>query len=253
MKTIIIKDHTIKLYNSIDELPIINFQKFNKCILMDSGLGSDIDSVDSHIVNLAKYINSGNKALAIAELQNMRQNLHMIVSEVSPKHLAFAALIHSIDGEEQKSLSDEDLQELAKYFNEMPHSFFIDILTELKKKLSFELEIYFPSEFDNAKEKEAYDRLKKRTLLQLSEIIEETNNESEIADIDEYLFNLHKPKCFNGKESQEIKYDKQFESACLIISQKTSLNAKSMTVLQFYNTLINLQKQAEAERKAYKR
>ena len=37
-----------------------------------------------------------------------------------------------------------------------------------------------------------------------------------------------------------------------LISQKTGMNAKSMTVLEFYNTLSNLQKQAEAEKKVYK-
>ena len=62
-----------------------------------------------------------------------------------------------------------------------------------------------------------------------------------------------KPKNFNGKDSEEIKYDKQFESACMIISQKTGMNAKQMTVLEFYNTLTNIQKQAEAEKKAYKK
>lgn len=63
---------------------------------------------------------------------------------------------------------------------------------------------------------------------------------------------MHKPKKFLGKDSEEIKYDKQFESACMIINQKTNMIAKSMTVLEFYNTLINLQKQAEAEKKLHK-
>ena len=92
-----------------------------------------------------------------------------------------------------------------------------------------------------------------KLILQLQEIAEDTDKASEIAEIDKFLFSLHKPKSFIGKDSQEIKYDKQFESACMIISQKTGLNAKNMTVLEFYNTLTNLQKQAEAEKKAYKR
>lgn len=253
MKVVTIKGHIIKLYDSIDELPIVNFQKYNKCILIDSGLGSDIDSVDSHIVNIAKFINSDNKKQALLELQNMRQNLYMIVSNVSPKNLAFAALIHSIDGEEQKDLSDIHLQELINIINESEQSVLSNILLGLKKKLSAELEIYFPSEFDSAKEKEAYSKLKMKLILQLQEIAEDTEKASEIAEIDKFLFNLHKPKNFTGKESEEVKYDKQFESACMIISQKTGMNAKSMTVLEFYNTLSNLQKQAEAEKKVYKR
>lgn len=252
MKVVTIKGHVIKLYDSIDELPIVNFQKYNKCILIDSGLGSDVDSVDSHIVNIAKFINSDNKKQALLELQNMRQNLYMIVSNVSPKNLAFAALIHSIDGEEQKDLSDAHLQELIDTINESEQSVLSNILLGLKKKLSTELEIYFPSEFDSAKEKEAYSKLKMKLILQLQEIAEDTEKASEIAEIDKFLFNLHKPKNFTGKESEEVKYDKQFESACMIISQKTGMNAKSMTVLEFYNTLSNLQKQAEAEKKVYK-
>lgn len=253
MKTVIIKNHTIKLYDSIDELPIVNFQKYNKCVLIDSGLGSDIDSVDAHIINVAKYINANDKKQALSELQNMRQNLHMIVSNISPKYYAFAALIHSIDGKEQKDLSDNHLQEIIDELNEMPHGLFENLLLELKKKLSTELETYFPSEFDNAREKEAYSKLKLKILLQLEGIIDECDKSSEIAEIESYLFGLHKPKIFIGKESEEIKYDKQFESACLIISQKTGMNAKSLTVLEFYSALSNLQKQAEAEKKAYKR
>lgn len=253
MKTVIIKNKEVKLYDSIDEMPIVNFQKYNKCILIDSGLGSDIDDVDNHISNIARYINSGDKKNAMQELQNMRQNMHMIVSNVSPKNLAFAALIHSIDGKKQKDLSDSHLHELIDELSEMPCSLFVELFRDLKKKLSTELELYFPNDFDSAKEKEAYAKLKARTLLQLKEIIDEKDYTEQIAEIDEFLFSLHKPKNFVGKDSEEIKYDKQFESACMIISQKTGMAAKQMTVLEFYNVLANIQKQAEAEKKAYKK
>ena len=252
MKTITAKDKTIKLYDSIDEMPIVNFQKYNKCVLIDAGLGSDVDSVDTHIVNIAKYINKDDKANAIQELQNLRQNMHMIVSKVSPKHMAFAALIHSINGVEQKDLSDSRLQEILEELQEVPHGFIIDLLEWLKKKLSTELETYFPSEFESVKEKEAYGKLKERTILQLQEIAENVDNSQRIAELSEFLFNLRKPKIFTGKESVEIKYDKQFESACMLISQKTSMDAKKMTTLQFYNTIDNIYKQSEAERKALK-
>ena len=135
----------------------------------------------------------------------------------------------------------------------MPFGLFIDLVEKLKKKLSTELELYFPSEFDSAKEKEAYSKLKSRTLLQLKELIDDNDYAKNIAEIDKFLFSLHRPKSFIGKDSDEIRYDKQFESACMMISQKTGLNAKQMTVLEFYNTLVNIQKQAELEKKAYKK
>ena len=64
------------------------------------------------------------------------------------------------------------------------------------------------------------------------------------------LINMHNPKPFIGSESVEIKYDKQFESTCLLIAQKTNMDAKKMTVLQFYNAIDNIKSQAEAEAKS---
>ena len=252
MRTIVLRDKTIKLYDSIDELPIVNFQKYNKYILIDSGLGSDINSVDEHIVNLAKLIKSDlNKAQI--ELQNLRQNMHMVVSEISPKYLAFASLIHSINDEEVKDLSDENLKNIIKSLSEIKHSTLAEVLMWVKKKLISELETYFPEDFSDAREKEIYDLLKKRTLLKLKSIIDDIDCSKEIQEIDATLFSMYKPKIYNGKNSAEVKYDKQFETSCMYISQKTGMNAKSMKVLEFYNTLSVLQKQAEAEAKAYKK
>lgn len=251
MKTIHLNNKTIKLYDCIDELPIINFQKYNKYLLIDAGLGSDANSIDTHIVNIAKYIQKNDRAKAIQELQNLRQSMHLIVSNVSPKYMAFAALIHSIDGKKLDDLSDDNLRSIIEKLNEVPHGFITSVLFDLKKKLSTDLETYFPSEFESAKEKEAYSKLKARTILQLQEIADEIDNAERIDEIDKALFDLKKPRNFAGKTSEEIKYDKQFESACMLISQKAGMNAKKMTTLEFYSVMDNISKQLEAERKVY--
>ena len=102
-------------------------------------------------------------------------------------------------------------------------------------------------------EKEVYDKLKQRTILVLQGIIEGKDTSTEVAGIDDFLFSLHNPKSFIGSASAEVKYEKQFETSCMLISQKTGMTAKKMTVLEFYNTLTNIGKQAEAELKAHKR
>ena len=231
MKSLLINKKIVRVYDSIDEMPIINFQKYNKYLLIDSGIGSDADDIDAHIVKIAKYIKSNNNRKALQELQNMRQNIYMVNSEISPKYLAFAALIHSVDGKEVNDLSDDGL----------------------KKKVTSELEIYFPGDFVNPKEKEAYDKLKARTLLVLDSVINDTDNSKQIEAIDIMMLNMHTPKTYIGSESVEVKYDKQFESTCLLIAQKTSMDARKMTVLQFYNAIDNIKAQAEAEAKSLKR
>lgn len=253
MKDIIINGKVVKVYDSIDEMPIINFQKYNKYLLIDSGIGSDADDIDAHIVKVAKYIKANDNKKALQELQNMRQNMYMVNNEISPKYLAFAALIHSVNGKKTNDLSDDGLKKLLNDLKEVKHSVVIDFLLWLKKKVTSELETYFPGDFTNPKEKDAYDKLKNRTLLVLDEIINSTDNSEQIDIIDAMLLSLHIPKSFIGSESVEVKYDKQFESTCLLISQKTSMEAKKMTVLEFYNAIDNIKQQAEAEAKSLKR
>lgn len=252
MKTIYVKNKKIKLYDSIDEMPIVNFQKYNKYVIIDAGLGSDVNSVDTHIVNLAKLIKTDmNKAQQ--ELQNMRQNLHMIVSGVSPNYLAFAALIHSIDDKVVTDLSDSNLKAILNEIKAAEHSVIADFLIWLKKKLQSELILYFPAEFESAKEKDVYQKLKQKTVYVLQGIAENIDNSKKVEEIDSYLFGLYKPKSFFGKSSIEITYDKQFETSCALISKETGMDAKKMTVLQYYNTLELIKKEAEIKQKAYKR
>lgn len=253
MKSLLVNKKIIQVYDSIDEMPIVNFQKYNKYLLIDSGIGSDADDIDAHIVKIAKFIKSNNNKKALQELQNMRQNIYMVNSEISPKYLAFAALIHSIDGKKIDSLSDDNLKKILQDLKEIKHSKIIDFLLWLKKKVINELETYFPSDFISPKEKDAYDKLKSRTLLILDSIINNADNTEQIELIDTAMLNMCIPKIFIGSESVEIKYDKQFESTCLFIAQKTNMDAKKMTVLQFYNAIDNIKTQAEAETKNLKK
>ena len=253
MKSLLINKKIVRVYDSIDEMPIVNFQKYNKYLLIDSGIGSDADDIDAHIVKIAKFIKANNNKKALQELQNMRQNMYMVNNEISPKYLAFAALIHSIDGKEVNDLSDDSLKKLLQDLKDIKHSKVIDFLLWLKKKVTSELETYFPGDFVNPKEKEAYDKLKNRTLLVLDSIINDTDNTEQIELIDTMMLNMHTPKVFIGSESVEVKYDKQFESTCLLIAQKTNMDARKMTVLQFYNAIDNIKAQAEAEAKSLKK
>ena len=135
MKQMLINKKTISVYDSIDEMPIANFQKYNKYLMIDSGIGSDVDDIDAHITKIAKYIKSKDEKKALLELQNMRQSMYMVNSEISPKYLAFAALIHSIDGKEVTDLSDDGLKALLEEIKQIKHSKVVEFLFWLKKKL----------------------------------------------------------------------------------------------------------------------
>lgn len=234
MITKVINKKIIRLYDCIDEIPITRFHKYNKCILLDAGIGSNLSDIDSHIERLYRYIKNDSK-LAIQELENLRNSLYMVSQCVSPKFLSFAVLIESINGKKKDDLSDEGLKNVLEEIGSLPNGEVSEVLEELKKKVDDELKLYFPNIFDSSIQKEFYDKLKKRTNKVLEGILEGKDVTAELEEIDFNLMGYSKPKCFSGKDSEEIKFDKQFENMCLLINQKLNADAKSMNVLEYYN------------------
>lgn len=250
MKYVVLAKKKLAIYDSIDEMPIVNYQKFNKYCIFDSSIGADIDAINNHASMIAKLIDS-DTAKAKIELQNMMQSVAMVVHEISPKYLAFAALIHSIDGEKVTDYSDENLKNIIKLLQTEKHSKLLQIFDSIKKKVSQELKTYFPQVSDNAKEKEYYARLLRRIILQLEEISNSVDNSEKIKNLETEMLLSYKPQSFVGSNSFEIVYDRNFESACTIIGQEAGLDAHIMTVLQYYLTLENINKHSKLKTKAF--
>lgn len=239
-----INKHVVELYDSIDELPIVRFQKYNKYLLIDSGVGSDMNDVLDHIDRAKLYI-SANPKMAVVEMENMRQAIYLISEEISPKYMAFAVLVHKIDGKEMNDLSDVGLKKVLEILNEVKKSWIDGILDLVKKKIDRELNLYFPGKFEDASVKEYFDLLKDHTLLRLKHIISGDDVSSKCEKLETQLALLAKPRIFWGRNSVEISYDKQFEEMCLILAHNVQVNPKEMSVMQFYNAFDYIKKIAK--------
>lgn len=79
----------------------------------------------------------------------------------------------------------------------------------------------------------------------LDAIITGEDKQSEIEEITNLLLTFAKPSIFFGPDSLEIQYDKQFESMCLMLSQKLNVKPKTFTVLEYYNAFEYLKEQAK--------
>lgn len=236
-----VNKHKVEIYDSIDELPIQRFQKYNKYLLIDSGVGSDLQDVLSHIDRAKIYIKS-NPAMAVTELENMRQSIYLVADELSPKYMAFAALVNKIDGEEITDTSDAGLKRVLEILSEAKKGWLDGVLSSVKKKIDRELSLYFPGKFDDATQKEYYDHLRQHTIHRLDEIITGESKEDVCKEIEIRMVLLVKPRVFWGVKSAEIEYDKQFEEMCLILTHNLQVQPYSMTVLQFYNAFDYLKK-----------
>ena len=236
-----VNKHTVEMYDSIDELPIQRFQKYNKYLLIDSGVGSDLQDVLNHIERAKIYIKA-NPVMAATELDNLRQSIYLVTEEMSPKYMAFAVLVNKIDGKVMDDMSDAGLKKVLEILSEAKKGWLDGVLNSVKKKIDRELSLYFPGKFDDATQKEYFDNLREHTKIKLQEIISGEDMEQYRKAIETRLALLSKPRIFWGAKSVEIEYDKQFEEMCLILSHNLQVNPYSMTVLQFYNAFDYLKK-----------
>ena len=173
-----------ELYDSIESMPIVRFHKYNKMLLIDAGIGSDLGDFDRHIERALIYIRAKDTNKAANELENLRQNVYFIQSNISPKNIAFAVLVKSIDGKPTNDLSDEALKEVCEALSGASKEELTEQTESVKKKIDEELKLYFPKLFEDATLKEYYDQLKARTMLILKTIIAEKPTKEEAQKID---------------------------------------------------------------------
>lgn len=134
MKTIVLSGKVVEMYDAISDLPVDRYHVYNKMLLIDSGIGSDLSDFDTHTERLRVYIQGGNREDAIKELNNLRQNVYMVQSGISPKMLAFAALVGKINGNECRDLSVEGLKKVVEEISGAAYDVVARELDDVKKK-----------------------------------------------------------------------------------------------------------------------
>lgn len=102
-----INNRVVELYTNIDTLPIVNFQKYNKYMLIDNIIGSDLTDTTTAVARAIRYIELSKPDLAVVQLQNIINSISLASQNINPRYLAFAALVKSIDGVEVSDKSDE--------------------------------------------------------------------------------------------------------------------------------------------------
>lgn len=256
MVTAKIGKHTVEFYDTIEELPIVRFHKYQKLLLVDAGIGSDIAAFDQRIEKTRRFLMAGKPEQAQQELENMRQCVFLIQSGVNPKHRAFAALVTKIDGQDCTDIGDDALAAITEKLNDVPESELTAQLEAVKKKIDGELTLYFPALFNDSDVKEYYDILRKRTLEILNGIVAGVDDPAGAEIVDKLttaLITYSNPKLFTGSDGVEIQFDRQFENLCLVLSEQLHVEPKKYSVLEFYNAFDFVKERAKQAEKAQKR
>ena len=108
---------------------------------------------------------------------------------------------------------------------------------------------YFPKVFEDAMQKNYTDLLRKRALLQIQAIVKDEDKEDEIKSVTEQIYRMQNPKGFMGAESEEVRFDKQFEDMCLLMAKEFGGGIKKYTTMEFYTAFERLSKQYNEAKK----
>ena len=246
-------NHTVELFNSIEELSITRFHKYNKMLLVDSGIGGTMEDIDRHLARIMALARQDKLDELGKEVENMRQNIYMVQVGLNPKLLSFAALVKSIDGEPVTDFSDEGLKNIVEKLKDEKITDIAETLDDVKKKIDSELTAYFPSFFETASGKEYYDLLRERALAVLDKITGEGDDESKVRVMADRIMTFAPTRRFSGMDNAEVKHDKSFLSTCHVISQNLHSDAKDMTVAEYYSALELLREQQREQKKQLKK
>ncbi len=239
--------HTVEIYDSIDELPVVRFHRYQKMLLVDAGVGSDIAAFDQRMEKARRFLMAGKTEQAQKELENLRQCVYMIQNDINPKHRAFSALVTKVDGEDIPC-TDEGMARVVQLFSDTPIGELTASSDAVKKKIDSELLIYFPALFNDSSVKEYYDIVKKRAIEILKNIaggVADALSTDTVERLTTALMTYANPQTFTGSDSVEIQFDRQFENLCLALSEQLHVKPKGQTVLEFYNAFDFLQERAK--------
>ena len=49
-------EHSVTMFDSIEEVPLVRVQKYNTMLRLDAGLGSDLTALDAHLARVGEFI-----------------------------------------------------------------------------------------------------------------------------------------------------------------------------------------------------
>lgn len=237
------KGHEIELYDSIQNLPILRFQKFNKYQLMNSDIGNTFEDYDARLSKVLAFLGKGMTLEAIQELENQRQTVYNAYNEFSPILKAFAVMVKRVDEKEYTTYAPDDLQRILEHLNDIGYDIETSFkhLREVKKKVETELQVYFPNFFQKGNDNMTALRIK-RAHKRLEGVLG-ANNQKEVYEVEKEILIGDKPNRWNvwieGNMERQLEVD--FHKYLIAVSEHTAIDIKETTTFTFYSIVEHLQ------------
>ena len=243
----VVNKHKLVFYDGVEDLPIVQFHRYSKFLLVESGIGDNINDIDKHITRILNFFNDKKKMQQ--ELMNLRQCLYVIATEQDLHNKATLCLVRSVDGKPWEDFSDNGLEELYKMVNGASVKDLDTIAAQVRDAIDENLIQYFPKVFEDSLQKNYTDLLRRKALLQIASIVKDEDNKEQIEAVDASIYRMQNPKGFMGQDSEEVRFDKQFEDMCLLMAKEFGGGIKKYTTMEFYTAFERLTRQYNEAKK----
>jgi hypothetical protein len=246
--------HEIELFDSIHNLPILRFQRFNKYQMIACEVGNTLSDYDQRMSKALQFMQKGMKDEAIQELENCRQTVFNALNEFTPSGKSFAMLVKRIDGKVYDTFSPDDLDRCLIHLEQigLGTADAIAKLREVKKKIETELVVYYPVFFPkNGNKEQTILRVKRMNVL-LDQVIENREDPSdELFDVEKEILENDKPNIWNvwktGNMERVLEVD--FQKFAISVMKHTGQVLDNMTTFTFYASVDLLKEETKTSKK----
>lgn len=233
----------VRMYSSDREMPMRRYNIFQKLLLIEAGIGSDMNAVNRRFEKLHSYQAAGMQAEAMREAENLHYSIHAVLNSIDYKTATFACLIAQIGDDKCEDITEEGLARTSERLLSLGVTVadIDDSVEEVKKKLSSELAKHFPQIFPPDEEFQFYASVKQRMLLRAAIANGDDSSETrdKLALADRYFLSVGKPQNFRDDDPENIlvALDTQFATLAALLDSNSSSSSQDLAVFDFYARL----------------
>ena len=240
--------HEVELFDSIHNLPILRFQRFNKYQMQTCEIGNTFEDYDQRTQKTMQFIQKGMTNEALQEMENCRQTVFNAFNEFTPSGKSFAILVKRIDKVSYDTFAPDDLEKCLEHLEKigLGNKEAIEKLQEVKKKINTELSVYYPEFFPKNGNMEQTALRAKRLNILLDSIIQDDDSEKEIFNIEKEILETDKPNVWNvwKKGNMERSLEVDFQKFAISVIRKTNQSLDNLMTFSFYATVELLKEEA---------
>jgi hypothetical protein len=247
--------NTLRYYQSIMELPAGRHMEYQCYMALDAGVGSTEQDVARHEQMAERFATRpGKEQEEFLERCNAHYAQHFVKTNYSPRRLAFASLVESVNGIAANDLTEHGLESLLTQLQvfSLTNEQVEECLESVQEAFGNELAEHFPSRFDmDGMEMNKAIQLKRRGLALCDYLLnEDPKHLKTIEDVDSALLDMMEPEIFETGHPENALVLRRiaFSQLCGVLADHGTPEPEKMTLFAFQGRLDYITKKMQGRR-----